>query len=163
MQMHARWTRVSWTSDAVVCYLPCSSIQFRCILSVHKFWHRLSWSGPKLGQCQQTIMEFVSITRISKQRSPISIVHRSPVKMRKETETTPSQATLPYCIIGTFGLVRMWRDHVPRGFVLQSDWLLRILRGNGRQKIDENATRPLFRFFGRSLGTRLASHHIYYG
>ena len=28
-----------------------------------------------------------------------------------------------------FVLVRMWWDHVPRGFILQSDWLLKILRG----------------------------------
>ena len=40
-------------------------------------------------------------------------------------------------------------------FIPQSDWLLKILRGNGRQKIHGNATRPLSRFFGRGLGTRL--------
>ena len=49
----------------------------------------------------------------------------------------------------------MWQDHVPHGFVLQSDWLLKILRGNGWQKMHENATRPLSRFFGWGLGTRL--------
>ena len=53
--------------------------------------------------------------------------------------------------------VRMWQDHVPHGFILQSDWFLKLLRGNGRQKIHRNATRHLFRCFGRGLGTRLQS------
>ena len=52
----------------------------------------------------------------------------------------------------------MWWDHVPRGFVLQSDWLPKILRGNGWQKMYENATRPLSRFSGLGLGTRLPSY-----
>ena len=69
----------------------------------------------------------------------------------------PSQATLPCCIVGTFDLVCMWQDHVPRGFIPQSDWLLKILRGNGWQKIHENTTRALSRFFGQGLGTRQPS------
>ena len=67
----------------------------------------------------------------------------------------PSQATLPYSIVGTYGFAQMWLDRVPRGFIPQSDWLLKILRSIGQQKIHENATRPLSRFFGGGLGTRL--------
>ena len=77
-----------------------------------------------------------------------------------ETETTPSRATLLYCIVNTFGLVRMWLDHVLRDFILQSDWLLKILRGIGWQKIHGNATRPLSWFFGRGLGTRLCADSV---
>ena len=43
-----------------------------------------------------------------------------------------------------------WWDHVPHGFILQSDWFLKILRGNGRQKVHGNATRPLSRFWNRA-------------
>ena len=83
-------------------------------------------------------------------------MHRSPWTLQ-ETETTSSRATLPYCIVGTFGLMHMWLDHVPCGFILQSDWLLKILWGNGRQKMDGNATRHLSWFFGRDLWMRLGS------
>ena len=69
------------TSDVVACYLPCLSIQFGCTLSIHKFRQIVSVDRDP-SQCQQTIGEFVSITRMNKQRSPISIVHRSPVNAR---------------------------------------------------------------------------------
>ena len=39
-------------------------------------------------QCQQTIGEFVSITRMSKQRSPTSIVHQSPVNALEDRDNT---------------------------------------------------------------------------
>ena len=48
------------------------------LMSIHKFWQIISVDRDP-SRCQQTIVEFVSITRISKQCSPISIVHRSPV------------------------------------------------------------------------------------
>ena len=70
---------MSWTSDAVVGYLPCLSIQFGCTLSIHKFWQIVSVDrDPR--QCQQMIGEFVSITCMGKQHSLILIVHWSPVK-----------------------------------------------------------------------------------
>ena len=44
--------RVSWTSDAVECYLPCLSIQLGCTLSIHKLRQLIGtqtsanrWSG----------------------------------------------------------------------------------------------------------------------
>ena len=48
-----------------------------------------------------------------------------------------------------------WRDHVPHGFILQPDWFLKNLRGNGRQKVHGNATRPLSLILEQGLGTRL--------
>ena len=94
----------------------------------------------------EAIWEFVSITRKGKQRSPISIVHRS------LTNVTP---LLHVCrrhrreLLYHIALSAVWprehvMDHVPRGFIPQPDWLLKIFRGNGRRKIYGNATRPLF-------------------
>ena len=52
-------------------------IQFGCTLSIHKFRQIVSVDWD-LSQCLQTIGEFVLITYMGKQRSPISIVHRPP-------------------------------------------------------------------------------------
>ena len=105
-------------------------------------------------QCQQTIGEFVSITRLGKQRFPISIVHRAPVNVLEDR----NDAITGYSTI--LHSRHFWpRAHVMGSrsacFILQSDWLLKILRGNSRQKMYGSATRPLSRFFGRGLGTRL--------
>ena len=70
--------RASWISDAVVCYLPHLSIA--CTLSIHKFRQIVSVDLDP-SQCRQVIGEFVSITHMGKQRSPISIVHRSPANV----------------------------------------------------------------------------------
>ena len=146
MQMRARWSK-SELNKRCCSMLSFVFIQFRCTLSINKFWKIISVDRDP-SQWQQTIGEFVSITHMGKQRSPILIVHRSPVNTLGDRQDAIT-GYLPYCIVGTFGLVCMWWDHVPRGFILQSDWLLKILRGNGRQKMHGNATRPLSQFFGR--------------
>ena len=64
--------------DAAVGFLPCLSIQLGCTLSIHKFWPIVSVDRD-LSQCQPKIGEFASITRMGKQRSLISIIHRFPV------------------------------------------------------------------------------------
>ena len=70
--------------------------------SIHKFQQIVSVDRDP-SQCQQTIGEFLSITHMGKQRSPISSAKATPLPhVCKETQTTPSRATLPYCIIGIF-------------------------------------------------------------
>ena len=107
---------------------------------------RLSWSGPKPVPTER-IGEFVSITRVGKQRSPISIVHRSLASATPLSHVCRRHRHELLCHIALSGV---WprahvMDHVPRGFIPQSDWFLKIFRGNGRQKIYGNATRPLIR------------------
>ena len=70
------------------------------------------------------------VCRVGKQRSPISILHRFPVDALGDRDDA---------ITGYSTILRsrhFWprahgMDHVPRGFILQSDWLLEILSGNG--------------------------------
>ena len=104
------------------------------------------------------------IASMSKQHSAISIVNRSPVNARHHCRTYVGDTDDAISSYSTILHSRhFWpcaHVHILRGFILQSDWLLKILRGNGRQNIHGNGTRPLSRFFGRGLGTRLCMHSI---
>ena len=146
--------RASWTSDDVVSYLPYLSVYAQILTD------RPSWSGPQPVPTDD--QEFVSITHMSKQCSPILIVHQSsanatplPHVCRRHRHDRRCHHELLYHVCIISGLMRMWLDHIPHSFILQSDLLLKILRGNGRQNIQGNATRPLSWFFGQGLGTRL--------
>ena len=174
MSSNACYGRTNVTATVDVSWLLCvqgkSELNKRCCsrlssVFIYPVWmhtvytqiltDRLSWSGPKPVPTDKR--GFVSITHMGKQRSPISIVHWSPVNALgdRDDAITGYSTISSYCIVGTFGLVRMWWDHIPRGFILQFDWLLKIWSGNGRQKMYGSAIRPLSRFFGRCLGTRL--------
>ena len=102
--------------------------------------------GPKPVPTE-SIGEFVSITRMSKQRSPISIVHRSLANATPLSHVCRrNRRELLYHI----ALSGVWPrahviDHVSRGFIPQSDWLLKIYRGNCRQKYTETLPDPFFR------------------
>ena len=77
MQIRARWSKSEMNKR---CCSRLSSVFIhpaRMPLSIHKFWQIVS-VDQEPSQCQQTIGEFVLITRIGKQHSPISIVHRFP-------------------------------------------------------------------------------------
>ena len=122
----------------------------------------LSWSeGPKP---VPTDNQRVCLNNsMGKQHSLISIVHWS-AAMRHHCSMyvgdTDDTITSYSTIVGTFGLVRMWWEHVLHSFILQSDWLLKILRGNGQQKIHKNTSRPLSKFFRQCPGTRLLQRGV---
>ena len=100
---------------------------------------------------------------MGKQRSLILIVHWSAAMQHHcsmYVGDTDDTITSYSTIVATFSLVRMWREHVLHSFILQSDWLLKILRGNGQQKIHRNTSRPLSRFFGQCQGTRLLQRGV---
>ena len=131
---------------------------------------------PKNRKRGQMIGEFVSVTRMDKQHSPISIVHRSPANMQHhchmyvgdtDDAITSYIHVLPYCMVGTFGLVRMWRGHVPCGFILQSDWLLKIWEVMVNRKYMEMLPGPFPDFLGGAWGRGYAqiaySQKIWWG
>ena len=100
---------------------------------------------------QQTIGKFVS------QRFPISIVNRSPMNALgdRDNAITSYSTILHSWHSALLASCASDGDHVPCDFILQSDWFLKILRGNSRHKMNGNATRPFSQFFGRGLGTRV--------
>ena len=87
------------------------------------------------------IREFVLITCMGKQRSLILIIHHFSLNAIGDRNDA---------IMGYFTILdsrHFWprahvMDHVPCGFILQSDWVLKILRGNGRQKCTEALPGP---------------------
>ena len=87
IQMRARWSKSELNKWC------CSMLSFVFIYPVRmhtvytQFWKIVSVHRDP-SQCQQTIGEFISITRMSKQHPPIAIVHQSPVNVLEDRDNT---------------------------------------------------------------------------